>query len=537
MQQLMTLWKDLSLTRKAIVVGATLSVFLAVIGLSRVASQPSFALLYSGLEPAAAGEVVQALQQRGVTHQVRGSSILVPDGQRDHLRLTLASEGMPATGGQGYELLDGLSGFGTTSRMFDAAYLRAKEGELARTIVASPEIATARVHIASGSDNPLRRDLNASASVHLMARSGGISAPQAQAIRHLVAAAVTGLEPAHVAIIDGNTGLVAHQDGSVVSVKDDERAAVLREKVQRLVEARVGLGNAVVEVSVDTITDAESITERRFDPDSRFVISSDTEERSKQSENSGGGAVTVASNLPDGDANASESETAQSTETRERLNYEVSETTREVLRQPGAIRRLTVAVLVNGETSLDAAGTPVFTPLPEEEMLALRDLVASAVGFDAERGDAITIKSLPFQPVDASGTLPIEQPLFSGPLDTMALLQLAALALVAFLLGLFVIRPILTGSRRAQEGYGANGLPYAREAEAALAAEGPVLTGTIEPDDEDLHLPVTAQPDPRDEQKTKDSAERLRQLIEERRSETVEILRSWLDERPKEEAR
>lgn len=98
-----------------------------------MAAQPSMTLLYSGLEPGAAGEVVQALEQRGVVHEVRGRAIYVESGQRDELRMTLASEGLPQNNSKGYELLDTLSGFGTTAQMFDAAYWRAKEGELART--------------------------------------------------------------------------------------------------------------------------------------------------------------------------------------------------------------------------------------------------------------------------------------------------------------------------------------------------------------------------------------------------------------------
>ena len=112
----------------------------AVLGLARMAAQPSMALLYAGLEPGPAGEVIEALEARGVQIQVEGGSILVPATERDALRMTLAAEGLPTNSTKGYELLDGLSGFGTTSQMFDAAYWRAKEGELARTILSSPSI-------------------------------------------------------------------------------------------------------------------------------------------------------------------------------------------------------------------------------------------------------------------------------------------------------------------------------------------------------------------------------------------------------------
>ncbi|PIV75042.1 MAG: hypothetical protein COW55_07070, partial [Rhodobacteraceae bacterium CG17_big_fil_post_rev_8_21_14_2_50_65_11] len=148
LQNLVALWTALDGRRRTIVIGATIAMFLAILGLSRMAATPSMALLYAGMDSSAAGQVVAALEQRGVAYEVRGDSIHVDASQRDALRMTLAAEGLPATGAAGYELLDGLSGFGTTSQMFDAAYWRAREGELARTILANPQIRAARVHIA-----------------------------------------------------------------------------------------------------------------------------------------------------------------------------------------------------------------------------------------------------------------------------------------------------------------------------------------------------------------------------------------------------
>ncbi|MBP6737991.1 MAG: flagellar M-ring protein FliF, partial [Rhodobacteraceae bacterium] len=155
-QNLLAIWNGLDAKRRGIVAGATVAVFVAVLLLSRMATTPGMALLYSGLEGAAAGEVIAALEQRAVPHEVRGSSIWVDDSQRDSLRMVLAAEGLPANSGTGYELLDGLSGFGTTSQMFDAAYWRAKEGELARTVLANPQIRAARVHIGQGSNQPFQ---------------------------------------------------------------------------------------------------------------------------------------------------------------------------------------------------------------------------------------------------------------------------------------------------------------------------------------------------------------------------------------------
>lgn len=532
MKQVLPNWQNLSNTRRVIVIGSTIAIFLAVLGMSRLVTQPRMTLLYSGLDPAAAGEVIQSLQQKSVPFEVQGTSILVAAANRDQLRLTLATEGLPATSGQGYELLDTLSGFGTTAQMFDATYLRAKEGELARTIVSSSDILSARVHIATGSDNPFRRDLAPSASVHVTARAGSVDRQQAQAIRYLVASAVAGLSPEAVSLIDAQLGLLTEDTGVLGTSRDVERGDLLRERVLRLVEARVGRGNAVVEVSIDSITETESIMERRFDPESRFVISSDSEERSDQSENGGSGAVTVASNLPDGDGAASEGETRQTAETRERLNYEVSQTTREILKAPGAIKRLTVAVMVNGAIQTNAQGEDTFIPVAEEELSALRDLVASAVGFDEARGDVITLKSLSFEPNEPLGSVPIETGFFAGQIDTMKLVQLAVFAAVALILGIFVLRPLLLPGRRTQ----VPALPAATSM-SELDSDIPVLNGTIEPDTDDRIPILTDQAVSADPQNAEDAVARLKTLIEERRSETVEVLRSWLDDPRPEDAR
>ena len=259
MQQILSVWSNLDPRRRIIVVGATVLMFAAVFALSSVATRPSMSLLYSGLEAGASGDVVQALEAQGVAYEIRGGAIFVPSTQRDELRMTLAAEGLPANASGGYELLDNLSGFGTTSQMFDAAYWRAKEGELARTIVSSPQIKSARVHIANPSSQPFKRQIAATASVTVTASSGAVAVEQARALRYLVASAVAGLSPEDVSVIDGRNGVVVSGDDPAATTSGTDREAELRQNVERLLEARVGAGKAVVEVSVESATDQESI--------------------------------------------------------------------------------------------------------------------------------------------------------------------------------------------------------------------------------------------------------------------------------------
>lgn len=530
LEQLFSAWSRLDMRRRIVVGLATVAMFAAVLGLSRMAAQPQMALLYSGLDDAAAGEVLNTLEQRGVTYEVRGNAIYVARPERDGLRLTLASEGMPDNGGAGYELLDSLSGFGTTSQMFDAAYWRAKEGELARTILTNPQVRAARVHIANTSGQGFRQQVKPSASVSVTTSDGTLSQVHAKALRHLVASSVAGLAPEDVAVIDGAGGLVAAGDdvgGPAVSGHDLEER--LRQNVARLLMARMGPGKSVVEVSVETVTERESILEHRFDPESRVAISTDTEERSSASKDSGGTSVSVASNLPEGDGAADRNSSSTDSQNRQRINYEVSETQREIHRSPGAIKRLSVAVLLDGARRVDETGQEIWEPLPEDELENLRELVASAVGFNTERGDVITLKSMPFDPILPAGTAAEPGLIDRLGLDIMSLAQLAVLALVGLVLGLFVVRPILTSSQSAAPAIA----PDALTAPALLPNEAgaPTSAGEILPAEESTALPGAVALAPVAQiAAVEDPVERLRQLIQERRSETVEILRSWMEE-------
>lgn len=529
MEQLTQVWSGLTTGRRAIVVAATAGMFAAVLYLAQLASQPRMALLYAGLDPSAAGEVVTALEARGAAVDVRGTAIYVPANERDALRLALAGEGLPQNGAQGYELLDSLTGFGTTSQMFDTAYWRAKEGELARTITSSRGIRAARVHISNPTNDPFRQGQVSSAAVTVTTTGAPLTSAQAVAIRFLVASAVAGLDAQNVSVIDSERGLMPSSEpgGTAQAGSADGRSDALRESVLRLLEARVGVGKAVVEVAIDTITEREEITERRFDPESRVPISSDTEESVNRSVNANSTGVTVASNLPEGEAGgAGDSSESSESRTREIVNFEVSETQRAVVREPGALRRLSVAVLVDGVETTDNQGVTTWESRSEAELEDLRQLVASAVGFDEARGDQITIRSMRFQQVPNLGAAePL--PLFDRlGLDLMSLIQIGILGLVSLLLGLFVVRPILLAKPKPPTTQLA--LPGSATESPGLA-ELPPLDGEVSGPgelDETLDFPdFEPLPD-----MGSDPADRLRMLVQERQDETIEVLSQWMNE-------
>lgn len=515
MTQILSSWNMLEPQRKIVAVLALVATLVAFIGIARLASTPSMALLYSGLDSATSSEILTSLEQKSIAFEIRGDAIYVDSGARDRTRLSLAGEGLPSNGPAGYELLDSLSGFGTTSQMFDAAYWRAKEGELARTILASAQISMARVHLANPVQQPFSRGADATASVTVTAKGGALGVAQAEAIRYLVAAAVSGLSPAQVTVIDSNYGVVLQPgETSALATKSgdlDARAQELRANVERLLGARVGQGNVIVEVMVEARTESETITERTLDPEGSVAISSDSETQSSNSSGGAGGAVTVASNLPDteGSGGADSSTNSQS---RERINYDISETVRERIRPAGEIARLSVAVLVNGTSTQAANGTIDYTPRSDEELAAFLSLVQSTVGFNAERGDVVTIETMEFPQPSALGTTATAGLFSNFILNIPALLQMAVLAIVTLGLGLFVVKPILTSSN----------VPIAR------------LTGntlqSIESDPSVIDAASTnVSPPTAIVEAPKDPIEILRETIAQRSEESGHLLRNWIE--------
>lgn len=506
--QVQALWEGLDPRRRIIGILSLVAIAAAVFGISRVSTTPDMALLYSGLDPAAAGEVVAALEADGVPFEISDTAIMVRKADRDRVRMELAAKDLPAGGPKGYEILDSLSGFGTTSQMFDAAYWRAKEGELARTITGSPNVRAARVHLSTPTNQPFARGTTGTASVTVTMARGALDASQAKAIRYLVSSAVAGVAPESVAVLDSATGVVlAGADDSTTdgNPKPGDRAELMRGNIQRLLEARVGPGRAIVEVNVDADMDSQTITERVLDPNGRVPISSETEDHKTSSQGSNP-SVTVASNLPDKSAAGSGNSSSSSSQTRERQNFDVSETKRERVVQPGQVRRVSVAVMVDGITSSAADGTTSWAPRPATEMETLRLLVQSAIGFDATRGDTVTIESLQFTTPPDQGSLAER----SGPgfleLQGAQLAQIVILGLIVLALILFVVRPML-----------------GRRPNLALAE----LTG-----------PLDVTPDPVRQigkdlldlpPQSASKIDRLREVIASRSEDSAAVLRSWIE--------
>ncbi len=470
MLKLASVWNELSFSRKAILVGVLVTTLIVCSAVMNMATKPRMAFLYGGLDASAAGDVLSALEAMDVEADVRGEAIYVPEPRRDALRMALARQGLPRQGQPGFELLDDLNGFATTSEMFDAAYWRAKEGELARTLLATPGVKSARVHIAvPKSSSFTRRRQPPSASATITMSRGRLDVNQATAMRYLIALAVPNLNPEQVAVIDSVNGVILKPGaGDPMEVAEGEvgdRERKLEGSLRDLLEARVGPGNARVTVSLDIDRERETVSERILDPDSRVMMGRETTDMS-ESGTGGTSAVTVASNLPDGEAGGAQTPSSNSrSETNETTRFDISEVQRQREKMPGAISRVHVAVLINEPPAVEGEAV---TPRTDQELQSIRDLVTAAVGFEEARGDVVTVKSMPFHEYEV-----VETPEETGGImlflqqNVMSILQIVIPALVVIVLGMFVLKPVLTqdvagGGAQAladMSGTGANAAP------------------------------------------------------------------------------
>ncbi len=445
-------WRRLSSRNKAAAVAAAIAIALAIAALARAATTPRLSLLYAGLDPAASGEILQALETMDVIAEVRGDAIYVPENRRDAMRMALARDGLPRQSQAGFEILDNLKSFATSSEMFDATYWRAKEGELARTIIAEPGVRSARVHLAIPKRSAFFRGETAPSAVVTVRMSiGRLDLERAQAVRVLIALAVPGLSPENVAVLDAAGGVVlapgAIEENQRLIGKTTDREKALERDLIQMLEASVGAGNARVKVTLVVSDDQIVRQERVVDPDRRALVTSDSIQSSEEG-SSARGVVTVASNLPEGDAGATTSpEQSTRNESSESVRYEVSEVKTEMVTPPGALRQVQVAVLINQPSSAGEGGSEVSAPRSEAEIEAIRQLVAAAIGFNDARGDVVTIQSLPFDRLEPAGTeassdfiADVLQP------NLIPALQLVIPALVTIILALFVLRPLLTMS-------------------------------------------------------------------------------------------
>lgn len=385
MQKIISNVQSLSLMQKVI---ALFSIFFvcgaAVLFFSATQAQ-NFRLLYADLDLRASGQIVEHLESQNIAFDLKNNAIYVPQEQVARIRMDLAARGLPKSNAPGYELLDKINGFQTTNRMYNVNYVRALEGELAQTIAGSDVIEKARVHIAYDQGATVLRPSQVSASVMIVAVSGvTLGSEQARAIQHLVSSAVVNLSPQNVNVLDSAGNLLTDRKSEqLVRAQEEEK---IRDKLMRILAARFGQSNAVVEISIEQSFQDEVIRERIIDPDSRVAMHQESEELQSQRDEVARGIAGVASNLPERDGARDGGLSDTETQSRAKIQYEVSKTEREILNPAGAVKRMSVAVLVNKDVLEQSA----------QSLEQLSTLLSAAAGVDAERGDSITVEAMSF---------------------------------------------------------------------------------------------------------------------------------------------
>ena len=504
------------------------------------------ALLYSSLDLKEAGSITAALDQSGVKYEVKGdgSTILVPRDEVASTRLMLSGKGLPTAGSVGYEIFDQANALGQTDFVQQLNRQRALEGELARTIHALDGITSARVHLVLPKRQLFEEEVEQpAASVSIGVGGREPTAEQVRAIQNLVAGAVPSLRPDRVTVVDqhaktlsgGETGMAAEADGRKSEV--EQRIA---KQVKTLVEGLVGAGKARVNVSADLDLARVTTQEEKYDPDGQVIRSeSTTDENSREKSADGSGQASVATNIPGaagggGDTTDNSNSSGRQDST---TNYEISKTVRTEVQEPGTVKRLSVAVAVDGATAIGKDGKPgAYTARSAEEMQRIEQLVRASVGFNQDRGDQISVINVKFPLAADAGGVEATNPLMGfDKNDIMRAAELAVLAIVGILMIFFVARPLL-GAGGGTKGKGgamtAGGGPTRIMVtpdgqQMQVAADGSLQQLALSgPDDDGGRIDLARV----EGQVRASSIKKVSEFVSSHPDESVAILRSWLHE-------
>ncbi|HEX5326172.1 MAG TPA: flagellar basal-body MS-ring/collar protein FliF [Acetobacteraceae bacterium] len=488
------------------------------------------ALLYADLDLRDSAQIVDQLTHAHIPYRLAasGSEIMVPDDQVPQARVLLAQQGLPSGGTVGYEIFDRSETFGATEFQQRIDETRALEGELARTIRAINGVRAVRVHLVLPQRAAFARDQEtAQASVLLtMAGAGRLDSEGVRAILNLVAAAVPGLKPQNIAIVDSHGELLARAgqplgpEASAMSADEIRRATELRlaRAVEEMLERSLGVGHVRAEAAVRMDFDHVSVSEEKYDPDGQVPRS----EQSVTNQNDTTQAtptVSVQNNLPNAPA-ATQGTGTHENRHEETTNYEISKTVRTLVHQQPQISRISLAVMVD---AAKAQSPP--------DLARITELVKTAIGFDEKRGDDVKVVSMPFA-TDTAGTPATTPELFGLPLQRTDILHLAEIGLIG-LIGVLalqlVLRPmVLRITTLAPPGRpdliaaSATAYPIGGPAPAvALAAPVAGSAGLLE-DESMVNLAQV------EGQMRASSIRRVSELVERHPDETLTIVRGWM---------
>lgn len=497
------------------------------------------ALLYGDLDLRDSGQIVDQLNHKHIAYRLlaNGMQILVPTDQVAEARLALARDGLPSGGSIGYELFDRGDGLAFTEFQQKINETRALEGEIARTIRAVRGIRQARVHLVLPHREPFARDRqDAQASVMLtMAGAQRLDREGVQAILNLVAAAVPGLRPQNIAIIDARGDLLARagqptsQAAAAFSAEEVRHATEVRlsRAVEDMLERSLGPGRVRAEAAVRMSFDRLNKTKESYDPDGQVTRSTQTvNSNSKTTEQNG--TVSVQNNLPNADAGTQTGGTQEGRQ-EETTNYEIGKTVRTLVREQPQIERISLGVMVDGTESVAADGKKTWQPLPPEDIARITTLVKTTIGFDEKRGDQVDVVSMRFAGDETTAQEPagvlgfrLEKP------DVLNLAQTAVFGIIGLLALLLVLRPminrIVSLAPAAASGALADPVGQARVAGAVAIGRSSENLLLNAPSEEEGMVDIAQI----EGQMRASSLRKLSDLVEKHPAASLNIIRGWM---------
>lgn len=547
METLLQSIRNLGPMRLAIMGAVVVGMVAFFIYLTTRLTAPQMALLYADLQGADSSGITAQLAAQNIPFELRagGAEIHVPANRVGEIRLQMAGQGLPSGGSIGYELFDKQSGMGSTNFQQNVNLVRALEGELSRSITTIDNVKSARVHLVMPKRELFQRQQNQpTASIFLkMNGANRLDSGQVAAVQHLVAAAVPGLSPQSISIIDAKGELLARgyegdpTSPQMIEQRTDERKRALQnalsQTVEKLLEKSIGFGKVRAEITADVDYDRISTNEEIFNPDGQVVLSTQTLETSNSANDKEPPAVTVGNNIPDPNNIAGDGATRNTADSRieETVNYAISKKVINQVRDTGIVNRLSVAVLVDGSYAYNDKGDVEYRARTPEEMDMLASLVRGAIGYSEARGDVVEVVNMRFADTEPEPEIPLD--LFFGfeKQDLLRIAEMLVLTILAILVILLVVRPLISRAFEAlpaAAGALAEGgrliADQAQLAAGALAAPPGAGGGMDEDDSFDDLIDLE-----RVEGRVKaSSVNKVGEIVEKHPDEALSIVRSWL---------
>ncbi len=426
--------------------------------MSNGAANSQYRLLFRGLDHAEVAAIVDALDGENIDHRLEegGTAIMVPSPMIHEARIRVAAKGLPAGSGVGFEIFD-KGNFGVTDFVQKVNYKRAMQGELGRSIEQIESVESAKVQIAIPEKTVfLRKKSNhVTAAVVTRLRPGtDLTQEQVNGIVHLVASSVEGLQAERVTVVDNHGRMLAPMGSGAPGPRAPDGAmaqqtrieAGFEDQIVSLLERTIGIGNVSARVTAELDWTEVEKTEEIFDPDSQVVRSEQaSEDSSRDTVAATGGVAGIRANAPDAGGQASGGDGRETAANRKAstVNYEINKMVSHTVLPMGTVKRLSVAVLIDGmpsDPATEGEGQVEFQPWDQERMTEFEKLAKAAIGFSAERGDEFSLISAPFRTISVE-----EVPGWFDPQVTVLIntvINVGGFLLAVILFGRFMVKPL-----------------------------------------------------------------------------------------------